>query len=112
MSSTPIWPVSDLMLGPLILDGQALSNVHSATASPAWLYMVMVPSRRFSSILPDSTSLNQSQKSRLPVMPRLSVISPHFSRPGILRTASWPFSPTTLWSMTSVSEPTPLISIK
>src|SRR4029453_1597455 len=97
-------------VGPLSFDGQALTNDHLAIGFPSWLYMVMKPFFRASSIFPCSTSFRHFHMSMSSVMPRLSVMLFHFMRPGTLWITNSPFGPLALDSTTSFSLPRPVHS--
>src|SRR5690242_7389295 len=96
-----------LALGPVSLLGQALMKFQRATSVPSWLYMMIEPFLRASSILPCSTILRHCHISIASVMPRLSVILFHFIRPGTFLMMNSPFGPLALYSTTSFSLPRP-----
>src|SRR6185437_6522230 len=96
-----------LALGPVSLLGQALTKFQRATSVPSWLYMMIEPFLRASSILPCSTILRHCHMSIASVMPRLSVILFHFILPGTFLMMNSPFGPLALYSTTSFSLPRP-----
>src|SRR5690606_37962347 len=103
---------SDDSEGPSSFDGHPFTKFQRATCWNAWLYMMIEPFLRASSIFPSSTCLRQFQKSMMSVMPRLRTMSPHWRRPGIFWIRSRPCGSTTLCSTTAVSEPRPSHLVK
>src|SRR5215213_5523539 len=93
---------------PLYLEGQPASKFHRATSLPMESRATMDPLRRAESMSPSMTCLRHSHSALLPSRRRSRVMSAHFIAPSNLRISSLPPFVASLYSMTSLSDSTPV----